>query len=148
MNEWSCTSTPPYVFMVWSFLEHKDRFTFAFIESKWNASLQRSLRGYVGAHLGFTVPGDTHEFLKSYGRRQQAQRISMGKTKAYPSRHSAWLCVGLQRGGSSSLGRVKNFLFSMSSRPVVGPTQPPVGTKGSFPGGKAAGAWSWILTSN
>jgi hypothetical protein len=31
------------------------------------------------------------------------------------------------RGGrSSSPGRVKNFLFSTASRPVLGPTQPPI----------------------
>jgi hypothetical protein len=27
------------------------------------------------------------------------------------------------------------------------PTSYPMGTKGSFPGGKVAGAWSWPLTS-
>jgi hypothetical protein len=31
-----------------------------------------------------------------------------------------------QRGRYSSPGRVKNFLFSMSSRPTLGPTQPPI----------------------
>jgi hypothetical protein len=30
-----------------------------------------------------------------------------------------------KRGQSSSPNRVKNFLFSTSSRPVLGPTQPP-----------------------
>jgi hypothetical protein len=30
-----------------------------------------------------------------------------------------------RRGRSSSYSRVKNFLFSTSSRPVLGPTQPP-----------------------
>jgi hypothetical protein len=34
------------------------------------------------------------------------------------------LLVGRPRGRSSSPGRVKNFLFSTSSRPVLGPTQP------------------------
>jgi hypothetical protein len=34
-------------------------------------------------------------------------------------------------------------IFSTSSRPALGPTQPPMsGTGGCFPGGKAAGAWS------
>jgi hypothetical protein len=28
------------------------------------------------------------------------------------------------------------------------PASYPIGTGGSFPGGKAAGAWSWPLTSN
>jgi hypothetical protein len=32
--------------------------------------------------------------------------------------------------------------------PGVHPASYPMGTKGSFPGGKAAGVWSWALTSN
>jgi hypothetical protein len=42
------------------------------------------------------------------------------------SRHSDWLRAGRPRGRSSSPGRVKNFHFSASSRPVVGSTQPSV----------------------
>jgi hypothetical protein len=34
--------------------------------------------------------------------------------------------AGRPRGRSSSPGRVKNFLFSTSSRPVLGSTQPPI----------------------
>jgi hypothetical protein len=57
------------------------------------------------------------------------------------SRHSDWLRVRRPRGRSSSPGRVKNFLFSTSSRPALGsPTSYPMGTGSSFPGGKAAGA--------
>jgi hypothetical protein len=40
------------------------------------------------------------------------------------SRYSNWLRAGRRRGRSSSLGRVKNFHFSTSSRPALGPTQP------------------------
>jgi len=29
----------------------------------------------------------------------------------------------------------------------VYPASYPMGTRGSYPGGKAAGAWSWLLTS-
>jgi hypothetical protein len=47
---------------------------------------------------------------------------------------------------SSSLGRVKNFLFSTSSRLPLGVIQPSI--RWVPPGGKAAGAWSWPLTSN
>jgi hypothetical protein len=39
--------------------------------------------------------------------------------------YSDWLQGGRPRGRSSSLGRVKNFLFSMSSRLALGSTQPP-----------------------
>jgi hypothetical protein len=40
------------------------------------------------------------------------------------SRYSDWLRAGRPRAGSSSPGRVKKFLFSTSSRPALGPTQP------------------------
>jgi hypothetical protein len=42
------------------------------------------------------------------------------------SRYSDWLRAGRRRGRSSRSDRVKNFLFSMSSRPAVGFTQPPI----------------------
>jgi hypothetical protein len=46
------------------------------------------------------------------------------------------------RGWGSSPGRVKNYYFSMLSRPALGSTQPPIQwvPGGLFPGGKAAGA--------
>jgi hypothetical protein len=34
--------------------------------------------------------------------------------------------AGRPRGWSSSLGRVKNFYFSISFRPALGPTRPPI----------------------
>jgi hypothetical protein len=40
--------------------------------------------------------------------------------------YSDWLQAGRLRGQSSSPGRVKNFLFSMSSRLALGLTQPPI----------------------
>jgi hypothetical protein len=42
------------------------------------------------------------------------------------SRYSEWLRAGRLWGRSSSPGRVKNFLFSMSSSPALGLTQPPI----------------------
>jgi hypothetical protein len=52
------------------------------------------------------------------------------------SRYSYWLRAGGPRGQSSSFGRVKNFLFSTSSRSALGPTQPPIQW---LPGVKRAG---------
>jgi hypothetical protein len=50
------------------------------------------------------------------------------------------LGAGQLRGRSSSDSRVKNFLFSMSSRPALGSTQPPIQcVPGAFTGGKAVG---------
>jgi hypothetical protein len=45
---------------------------------------------------------------------------------AYGSWYSDWLRAGQPRSWSSSPDKVKNFLFSMSSRPALGPTQPPI----------------------
>jgi hypothetical protein len=39
---------------------------------------------------------------------------------------SVLLGVGRPRGRSSSPSRIKNFLFSLSSRPAMGPTQSPI----------------------
>jgi hypothetical protein len=44
----------------------------------------------------------------------------------YENRDSDWLRAGRPRGRSSSPGRVKNFLFSASSRPDLGFTQTPI----------------------
>jgi hypothetical protein len=41
-------------------------------------------------------------------------------------RYSDWLQAGRPRGRRSKPRRVKNFLFSTSSRPAVGSTQPPI----------------------
>jgi hypothetical protein len=30
-DAWSCTSTPPYTFMVWYLVKHRDNFTFTLV---------------------------------------------------------------------------------------------------------------------
>jgi hypothetical protein len=42
------------------------------------------------------------------------------------SRYSDWLRAGRLRGRSSSPGKDKSFLFSTSSRLILGPTQPSI----------------------
>jgi hypothetical protein len=54
--------------------------------------------------------------MDHYGWREPGQR----------SRHSDWIRIGCLRGRRSSPGRIKNFLFSTSSRPALGSTQPPI----------------------
>jgi hypothetical protein len=51
-----------------------------------------------------------------------------------------------QDSRSSIPGMGKIFPLLRASRPTLGPTQPPIG--GIIPGCKAAGAWSWPLTSD
>jgi hypothetical protein len=46
--------------------------------------------------------------------------------KKKSSRYRYWLRVGRPRVRSSSRGNLKNFLFSTSSRPALGSTQPPI----------------------
>jgi hypothetical protein len=60
----------------------------------------------------------------------------------YCSWYSGWLQVGRKRDRSSSPGRGKISLLSTASRPVLGPTQPPIQwVPGAVtPGGKATGA--------
>jgi hypothetical protein len=50
-------------------------------------------------------------------------------------------------GGRSSSSRFKNFYFSISFKPALGPTKPPiqwVGARDSFLECKAAEVWSWL----
>jgi hypothetical protein len=47
------------------------------------------------------------------------------KELGWRSQYSSWLQAG-PRNGSMSSGRVKDFLFSTSSRQALGPTQPPI----------------------
>jgi hypothetical protein len=65
------------------------------------------------------------------------------------SRYSDWLRAGRPRVRSSSPGWGKIFLLSNVVETGSG-THPayPLRSGGSFPGGKAAGTWSWPLTSN
>jgi hypothetical protein len=46
--------------------------------------------------------------------------------RAMLSRYSDWLRARRPRGRSSSPGRIKTFLLSTSSRPILGSTQPPI----------------------
>jgi hypothetical protein len=48
----------------------------------------------------------------------------------------------------SRYGQEFSLLQIVQTGSEVHPTAYPMGTGGSFPGGKAAGAWSWPLTSN
>jgi hypothetical protein len=48
------------------------------------------------------------------------------KEQRQHSRHSDWLRAGRLKDQSSSPGEVKHFLFSTSSRPTPGSTQPPI----------------------
>jgi hypothetical protein len=42
----------------------------------------------------------------------------------------------------------KNLLHLVQTGPGAHPASYPMGAGGSFPGGKAAGVWSWPLTYN
>jgi hypothetical protein len=81
---------------------------------------------------------------------QHAKFLNQYKENGYISRYSDWLRAGRSQGQSSSPGDDKNFHFSMSSKPALGPTPASylMGTGDSFPGKKAARAWNWPLTSN
>jgi hypothetical protein len=57
----------------------------------------------------------------------------------YRSRYSDWLRAGRLRGRSSSPDTIKNFLYSIQTGSGAQPATYPMGTGGSFPGGKAVG---------
>jgi hypothetical protein len=62
-----------------------------------------------------------------------------------------WCSAGLRAGWSRVRVPAGAGNFSFHHRVQTGsgtrPTSYPMGSRGSFPGGKAAGAWSWPLTS-
>jgi hypothetical protein len=66
-------------------------------------------RGNMGRNAGVRFPDEE--------KKSQLQTMS---------RDSDWLRVGRLRGRGSSPGRVKNFHFSMLSRPALASTQPPI----------------------
>jgi hypothetical protein len=59
-----------------------------------------------------------------------------------------WHCAtGWMIGGSSPGGGCEFFLHHhIQTGSGAHPPPHPVATRGSFPGGKAAGAWGWLLT--
>jgi hypothetical protein len=67
--------------------------------------------------------------MRGFKKTEQSQIVKVPRLNQEPrwrSRYSDWLRAGRRRGQSSSPGRVKSFLFSTSSRPAMGPTQPPI----------------------
>jgi hypothetical protein len=61
--------------------------------------------------------------------------VKVSDTSPYENRDSDWLRAGRPKGWSSSTGRVKNFLFSTSSRPALGSIQPIQWVPGSLSAG-------------
>jgi hypothetical protein len=79
----------------------------------------------------FTVHCTDEQHAMSSHELQSALMLTVKFSKMYYepgqlSRYSDYLLAGRPSGRSSSPGRVKNFHFSMSSRPSVGSTQPPI----------------------
>jgi hypothetical protein len=71
--------------------------------------------------------------------------IIIGNEPGYRSRYRDGLRAGRPRFDSRQGQDI--FLLSTASRPILGPTHPPLKCDISS-GGKAAGAWSWPLNSN
>jgi hypothetical protein len=59
------------------------------------------------------------------------------------------LCIHFTLGFDSGGGGAGNFSLHhrLQNGSGANPASYPMGTRGSFPGGKAVGAWSWPLTS-
>jgi hypothetical protein len=75
--------------------------------------------------VGSTPPLEL-SFTYSIIQRKTLTEFYIQTFTVYTSRYSNWLRAGQPGGRSSSPGMVKNFLFSTSSRPALGPTQPPI----------------------
>jgi hypothetical protein len=67
----------------------------------------------------------THKFYAYFSNLYQRAKFDTTRWMT-PGRYSDWLRAGRPRVRSSSPGRVKNFLYSKSSRPALRSTQPPI----------------------
>jgi hypothetical protein len=69
--------------------------------------------------------GNDNPTLKAKQNRECSRNFSHCESNYVERRqYSDWPRAGWPRGRSPSPGRVKTFLFSMTSRPALGPTQP------------------------
>jgi hypothetical protein len=75
-----------------------------------------------GSHHEFIINIICLHFTEKYSEFSDCSLLGSAGIAQY----SDWLQAGRLRGWSSSPGRVKNFHFSMSSRPALGFTQPPI----------------------
>jgi hypothetical protein len=94
---------------------------------------QKQFSRQAGRNYGVTnvahIQKDHPFFRRRGGSTFKHVYISYMSWKVEPgwsSRYSDWLRAGRPRGLSSSPNKIKNFLFSMSSRLVLGPSQPPI----------------------
>jgi hypothetical protein len=76
--------------------------------------------------MGDSTPPLVLSFAYNFIGRKTFIEFYIQTFTVYTSRYSNSLRVGRPRGRISSSGRVKNFLLSTSSRPALGPTQPPI----------------------
>jgi hypothetical protein len=51
MNVWSCTSTPPYVFMAWCLVIHRDSFTLPCPSCFWDPPILQWVLGFLSLGL-------------------------------------------------------------------------------------------------
>jgi hypothetical protein len=108
------------------------------------------LSGY-NCHAGLQPPPLDLHFRSNLSRREvfrtcqipRCDKRAMSLNNSFLSLplywYSDWLRAGRQRGRTSSLGRVKNFLHLVRTGSKVHPVSYPMCTGGSFPGVKRPG---------
>jgi hypothetical protein len=121
-----------------------------------NSIIQTQLGQFIKCRQCLKDPGVSRTFSRQhYGTKPSMHKIS-GMTILVPPLR--WKGVGIaqsvQRRARGWMARVRfqavqdySVLCSVQTDSGVHPASYPVGTGGSFPGGKAAGPWSWPLTS-
>jgi hypothetical protein len=99
----------------------------------------RALTLYSWRNVPIFTPTNTTSSYSIYSIIESCEMVSIYELRNH---------IGSTGGRNSSAGRVKNFLHVVQTGSGVHPTTYPVGTEGYFPGGKAAGTWSWPFTSS
>ena len=86
-------------------------------------------------------------WIDSEQARRRGTHACCTEFKVLNSRCSDWVTGWSIRSLIPRQGK-ESFLFPKTSRPVIGPIQPPIqGYRGSFPVDESVGVWNWQLSS-
>jgi hypothetical protein len=162
-NAWSYTTLPQYVFIAWCLVKFRHNTTFTYLmcffsstamSPKWHLAKSFCNKIFIAFLLTIHATYPVYlTFIYAIIWKLEAVKFLVMYVPALSFRTelSIALGYGLDDWGSRVRFPVGAGNFSLHYRVQNGsgahPASYPIGTEVSFRGGKAAGAWSWPLTS-